>query len=163
MAKAKRRTKKTRIRDEAGPEWQRWFDEVKRRRERLTSPRYRPLVISRAVVDGEERVVARQKSVPVPVKKIVDQVVNLKALGISLDIESIREVWGEVVGLEIARDTALYSFKNGIVTIDVHSPTLFQELRAFYAEDIKKDLRDKWPLSVPLVDVKYRLARKSPS
>ncbi len=161
MAKAKRRTKKTLIKEEAGPEWQRWFDYVKRRRERLTSPRYRPLVISRYEVDGEEKVVARQKSVPTPVKKVVEQVINLKALGISLDLESVRELWGAVVGPEIAKDTGLYAFKNGTLTIDVYSPTLFQELRAFYAEDIKKDLRDAWTLTVPLVEVKYRLARKA--
>ncbi|MCD7895293.1 MAG: DUF721 domain-containing protein [Planctomycetaceae bacterium] len=126
----------------------------------MTSPKYRPLVICRYEVDGVERVVARPKSFPTPVKKIVEKVVNLKALGIAINIESIREAWTAVVGEEIAKDTGLYSFKNGIVTIDVYSPTLFQELRAFYADGIQKDLRDKWPLSVPLVEVKYRLARK---
>lgn len=72
----------------------------------------------------------------------------------------IRDAWVKSVGLEIADETEVHAFKNGVLTISVHSSVLLQEIRQFHAEEILADLRDIWQASIPLLRITYRLGKK---
>lgn len=140
-------------------ELRRWATEMRRRREELADPKRRPYVVSRFVEDGSNRFVARKKSEPTPVKKLLRPVKPTRTLQTNQDIKLVREAWERAVGPAIASETRVYSFKKGVLTIAVASPTLLQEIRQFHSHPIFADLSDLWTLTQPLIKVTYRLGQ----
>lgn len=142
------------------PAWRSWFLEVARRRAELEDAKKKPFVVSTFEWDGEERTVGRQKSEPTPLKKLVKE--TTKSFGVRLadDLEAVRTAWAQVSGSEIAAETAFFSLRAGILTIEVFSGVLLQELRQFQKDALVKDLRDIWPATVPLVELKFKPGKR---
>ncbi len=78
------------------------------------------------------------------------------------DLEWLRAAWPKLAGTDVAEETDVFAFKNGVVTITVYDHALLQEIRQFHKETILQDLRDIWQGSIPLMDIVYRVGvRKS--
>ncbi len=73
------------------------------------------------------------------------------------DLAWLRGAWPKLVGADVAEETDVFAFKNGVVTVVVYAHALLQEIRQFHKETILHDLRDIWQGSMPLVDVVYRV------
>lgn len=140
-------------------ELRRWAGEMRRRREELADPKRRPQVVSRLAEDGNSRYIVRKQSEPTPVKKLLRAVKPVRTLQTNQDIKLVREAWERAVGPAIAAETRVYSFKKGVLTIAVASPTLLQEIRQFHCHAIFADLSDLWTLAQPLVKATYRLGK----
>lgn len=150
----------SRAKEETDPVWRNWFLEVDRRRQALHDHQDSPAIACTYEKDGRELQIVRQKSEPTQLKKLLT--VDKKKTGskITQDLLWIRTAWPNVVGQEIAGETEVYAFKDGVLTISVFSSVLLQELRQFNGEAIQVDLRDTWQASIPLLRVEYRLGRK---
>ncbi len=146
--------------DVEDPAWRAWFLEVARRRGELEKAEKR-FVIRTYEDDGGSKTVARHKSDPVLLKKVVKDVAKDMRPKPADELEAIRATWATVAGPEIAAESAVYSFRGGILTIEVYSGILLQELRQFHADALVKDLRDVWPASVSLVQLKFRTGQRS--
>ncbi len=161
MATRRKLTRAERSELEKDPEWRKWFQEVARRRqEGEERTKNGELRVSRFLVDGEVKTICRADGAPQPVKEILKNQARDFKLDISYDLQLLQETWQKVVGELIANDSAIFSFKGGVLTIEVYSSALFQEIRLFHAEVIQKDLRDAWPLVLPLASIRYRLGRR---
>lgn len=159
-APKRRRSLAGKAEDEADPEWKRWFQEVDRKRKALTDPKKRGLVFSTIDKEGESATVVRQKSEPVPVKKILSKSAKSVANPLSVDLLLLNAAWKNTVGEDMAKETEVYSFKGGVLTIAVFSSALLQEIRQFHKEAIARDLRDAWPLSIPLLRIAYKTGKR---
>lgn len=146
--------------EEEDPEWRRWFEEVARRKKQAADPKARPMRFSRFDKDGETGTVRRRQAEPEPVKKFLKKNVQRAGAGLSVDLMLIRSAWGMVVGGDVAGESDVYSFKNGVLTVTVFSSSLLQEIRQFHQDAILRDLRDVWQASQPLVRVGYRLGKR---
>ncbi|MCD8349425.1 MAG: DUF721 domain-containing protein [Planctomycetaceae bacterium] len=147
--------------DVEDPEWRAWFLEVARRRAELEAAG-KKFVVRTYEDDGDSKTVARRKADPIVLKKLVKEVAKDMRPRPADDLEAIRNTWASVAGPEIAGESAVYSFRGGILTVEVYSGILLQELRQFHATALVKDLRDVWPASVPLVQLKFRTGKQSP-
>ncbi|MDR0361145.1 MAG: DUF721 domain-containing protein [Planctomycetota bacterium] len=76
------------------------------------------------------------------------------------DIQIIRTLWKDSVGAEVAGESKVVSFSRGILTIDVFSSALIQELRQFHYESVVKDLRDNWQAATPLLRIKFQPGKR---
>ena len=159
-APKRRRSLAGKAEDENDPEWKRWFQEVDRRRKALIDPKKRGLVVSTVEKDGQPTTVARPRSDPVLVKKILGKTAKSADNPLNMDMMLIKTAWRNTVGDDMARETEVFSFKNGILTISVFSSPLLQEIRQFHKEAIDTDLRESWPLSMPLVRVTYKTGKR---
>lgn len=144
------------IGQEPDPAWRIWFDEVARRKAKLSDAKAKPVVASTVERNGIPITVFRRKSEPLPLARFLKQGKKKAGRKLSQDLEWIRSAWGSAVGVDIAGATEIHSFKNGILTITVSSSILLQEIRQFHQEAILGDLRDIWQASVPLVKILYR-------
>lgn len=146
--------------DVEDPAWRAWFLEVARRRGEIEKAEKR-FVVRTYEDDSGNKTVARRKSDPVVLRKLVKDVAKDMRPRPADELEMIRATWASVAGTEIAVESAVYSFRGGILTVEVYSGILLQELRQFHAEALVKDLRDVWPASVPLVQLKFRTGKRS--
>ncbi len=149
------------VRSETNPEWKQWFMEVERKRDALRNAAATPWVYTVIDKENESIVVSRRKTDPELVKKFIPFKLPKNIVSVSQDFDKIQEVWKRVVGAEIAEDTRFYAFKNGILTIEVFSSILLQELRQFHYDALLSDLRSVWPIDIPLVSIKFRNGKKS--
>lgn len=156
----RKRALSQRAREETDPAWKNWFLEVARRRAEWEDAKKRPLVICTYDRDGEKRTVARKQTEPVGIKKLVRETTRSLGSRLKDDLEAVRSAWAQVAGAEIAAETGVFSFKGGILTVEVHSAALLQELRQFQSEALIKDLRDIWPASVALVQLKFKTGKR---
>lgn len=153
----KRRSLAGRARDEEDPDWKLWFLEVERRRKELSKPVFITAAYDK---DGSEHIVSRNASSPLSLKKIIGKLGKVDGPSLNFDLVSIRNMWKEVVSPDIAGESEVAAFKNGILTITVFSTSLLQEMRQFFKEAIVKDLRENWSAKVPLVDVKFVVGKR---
>lgn len=131
-----RRSFEERAKNEPDPDYRRFFLEVEYKRAAL-----------------REKV----KKSPEAVKKFLK--LGVKRAGgsrLAEDLEWLRGVWPKLVGGDVASETAVFAFKNGVVTVVVYNSSLLQEIRQFHQEGIFQDLRDVWQGSMPLVEVRYK-------
>ncbi len=161
MATRRKLTRTERGKLENDPEWRVWFQDVAKRRQEIAEREKKgELRISRFAVDGEVKNVCRVEGTPQAVGEILKNQARDFKLDISYDLELLQETWQKVVGELLANDSAVFSFKGGVLTIEVYSSALFQEIRFFHADVIQKDLRDAWPLKLPLASIRYRLGKR---
>ncbi len=161
MANGKKLSKEEREKLENDPEWRVWFQEVaKRRKELAEKAKQGEVRCCKYEVDGEERSVSRPAGEPQLLKSVLKNQLRDFKLDIGYDLELLKETWRNVVGEMLAAESGVFSFKGGVLTIEVYSSSLFQEIRAFHAAAIQKDLFDAWPLKVPLASIRYRLGQK---
>lgn len=151
------RTLAGRAQNELDPEWRQWFFDVERRRKSAQETKTRKFVVSSYQKDGEERTVARCKSEPVRIKKLIKKEIKSPFGDLNTDLLALREVWAKVVPPDIASESEIFSFKNGILTITVQSGILLQEIRQFHSTAITQDLRDVWPISTPLLKLAFKM------
>lgn len=152
---------KRRLRDEEpDPVWRVWFQEVERRRRAQTDIKFRPVRPIVVEKDGVVKTSFRARAEPTPLGRFIKQ--NRKKAGSRLaeDFQCIRDQWRMAVGDAIAGDTAVHSFKNGVLTVNVFSSSLLQEIRQFHQDAILSDLQDVWKASVPLVRLIFRLGKR---
>ncbi len=149
-----------RAKDEPDPAWRAWFLDVDSKRKALRDSAHKKFIVSTYEKDGQECRVARPQSDPAPVKKFLTRSTKKTGSAITQDLLWIRNAWAGLVGPEMAAESEVYAFKNGVLTISVFSSPLLQEIRQFLAESILKDVRDIWQASVPLVKITYRLGKK---
>lgn len=142
------------------PELRQWAAEVRRKREELNSPKRRRFVVSRYDVDGEKRVVARPQSEPLAFNKLTRRAAKKSVPNLSEDIKLIREVWERVAGPDAIVETRVYSFLKGVLTIEVFSSSLLQEIRQFRRHTLFASLLDMWNASQPLIKLNFRLGKK---
>lgn len=155
----KRRSLGKEIREEEDPQWRVWFTEVERRKKALSNPKGKFIRVD-YLKDGGWNRVERCKSVPVPVKTFLKSNKNKAGASLNTDLLLITSCWKKAVGDDIGECSEVYSFKNGVLTINVFSSSLLQEIRQFHSEAIIQDLRDIWTASQPLVKVVYRLGKR---
>lgn len=143
------------------PELLRWAEEMRRRRQELADPKRRRFVVSRFTdVDGQEQKVARKQSEPLPLAVFVKPARRRVMVQSVDDIKLVREAWERAVGPMIAAETRVYSYKKGVLTIEVLAGSLLQEIRQFHKHEIFASVSDVWTLSTPLIRIVYRLGRK---
>lgn len=148
------------VNEEEDPEWRRWFREIERRKKQAADPKSKPMLFSRFDKEGETGIVRRRQSDPEPVKKFLKKNAARAGTGLNVDFMLIRAAWNLVVGKEIAEESEIFAFKNGVLTVTVFSSALLQEIRQFHQAAILSDLRDVWKASQPLVRVGYRLGKR---
>lgn len=155
-----RRNLAGKAKDEPDPAWRRFFTEVDARRKALTDRKQKPFVVSSFEKDGQPATVARQKSEPTEIKKLLKKrLVKTAGSRLAGDLEWLRETWPRTVDAEVGAASEVHAFKNGVLTITVFSSVLLQEIRQFHQEAILHDLRDVWQASIPLVKVVYRIGK----
>lgn len=155
----RKRSLEKRAQEVKDPAWKKWFLEVDRRRKELEAKK-KSVVVCNYQRDEEERTVIRERSEPVGIKKLVKETAGQLDLRVQDDMEAVRAAWSKVAGRQIADDTAVFSFKGGILTIEVYASVLLQELRQFQSEALLKDLRDIWPARVVLVQLKFKPGKR---
>lgn len=133
--------------------------EVARRRAELEKKNH-SFVVSRSEWEGEERTVSRKKSDPIGIKKLVKETTRSFGRRPVDDLETVRAAWVRVAGEEIAVESGVFSFRGGVLTIEVFSGVLLQELRQFQSEALIKDLRDIWSATQPLVQLKFKPGKR---
>lgn len=156
MAKQKRIIHTKAVREEPDPAWRNWFMEVEQRRKRLADPQNKPWVVSRYDKDGDTGEIIRRKSEPVKAAKLVKKNSKERTATVNTELIAVHSAWNQAAGPEIASVSDVYSFKNGVLTISVHSSILLQEIRQFRKEELLEALRQCWSASVPLLRVQYR-------
>lgn len=156
----KRHSLSREIREEANPEWKELFERIARLRKEKDNPRTKRLIFSKVDKEGDSRIVVRQQSEPRAIKTFLKQDAKKAGRNLPFDLECIQTAWKHAVGPDIGANSSLYSFKNGILTMDIHSSALLQEIRQFHQEAIFKDLFDIWPGPMPLIKIIYRQGKR---
>lgn len=144
------------------PELRQWAKEVDRRRKEQTDPKRQPFVFSKTETDeGQRQNIYRRKVKPVEAKAVLKTLRRRSgAAKIQEDINLARKAWQRAVGDDIASETQVCALVKGVLTIEVSSSSLLQEIRQFHHQVIFSDLSDIWQASQPLITIKYRLGRK---
>lgn len=135
--------------------------EVEQRRKKAADPKKKPWVFSEFDKDGDKNIVARRKSDPVAVGKLVKKETKERGPGLDVDLICIRALWNEVAGADAGAASDIYSFKNGILTIAIRSSTLLQEMRQFRQAELLDSLRQKWSAATPLLRLEFRAGTKT--
>lgn len=148
------------VKNEGDSEWREWFLQVERRKKELNDQRRQPLVFSTHSDETGSRKIVRSKTEPVPVAKFLKIDAGKTGRSFNINMAMIESLWKNTVGAEIAAASAIYAFKNGVLTINIKSAPLLQEIRQFHQHAIFGDLHDVWSLPIPLVSIKYRLAKR---
>lgn len=147
--------------DEPDADWRRWFMEMTVRRHDLNRRKMAKIIVSEVEKDGKQNLVVRKRAKPEPastwVKKEAKQFNSEKIS----DLQSIQELWKKSVDGEVASESEVVSFNRGVLTVEVSSASLIQELRQFHYEPLLADLREAWPAKTPLVRVKFQPGRKN--
>ena len=144
--------------DEPDPAWQTWFIEVEQKRR---APREaRPMVVFTVEKDNGRQTIARRKSIPEPVGKQIRKHLPGKFSALGEDYREITRLWRLAVGDAVADESRLHSFKGGVVTMEIHSSSLLQEIRQFHQAAILADLRDIWTLRHPLLTIRYAIGKR---
>ncbi len=149
-----------RAREEPDPLWRNWFLDIDNRRKLLNDRKKKPLIVSTVRKDDAEVVIARQQTDPTPLKTLLKTTRKKDGSPATQDLRWIRDAWATSTGPDIAEETEVYAFKNGVLTISVFSGALLQEIRQFHAKAILADLRDIWQASVPLLKITYRPGKR---
>lgn len=157
-----RRSLSREIAEEPDPAWRVWFEEVQRRKKKLTDPKNKAFVRTTFEKDGIPASIARKKSEPIALGRLMKRDHRISGTGSAMDIQLalVQAAWRQAVGADLAGASDIYSFKNGILTISIFSSSLLQEIRQFHQEAILGDLRDIWRVSTPLVKILYRLGKR---
>ena len=135
-----------------------WFMEVEHKRRKIKENEQRLVIFTVEKETGPE-VIARTKNIPGQIKKHVLKVLPNKVATVHHDYEEITRLWHLSVGDAIVGESRFLSFKQGIVTIEILSSTLLQEIRQFHQQAILADMRDIWTLDHPLLGIKYILGK----
>jgi hypothetical protein len=101
----------------------------------------------------------RKRAKPAKLSTLVKKEEKKAGRKLSVDTALIQDAWRRSVG-DIALESDVFSFKNGVLTMSVFSQTLLQEIRQFHQDAILRDLRDIWPSSIPLVRIVYKPGKK---
>ncbi len=149
-----------RAREEPDPLWRNWFLDIDNRRKLLSDRKKKPFIVATARKDDTEITIARQQSDPTPLKTLLKTTRQKDASPATQDLHWIRNAWATSTGPDIAGETEVFAFKNGVLTISVFSGALLQEIRQFHAKVILADLRDIWQASVPLLKITYRPGKR---
>lgn len=149
-----------RAKTEPDPDYRRFFLEVQYKRESANNKKKAP-VFCEYEQDGETRRIVRPRAEPEALKTFLKTEFKQTGSRLAEDLEWLRAVWPKLVGGDVAEETGISAFKNGVVTVMVYNSSLLQEIRQFHQEGIFQDLRDVWQGSMPLLEIKYRAgARK---
>lgn len=148
------------IREEPDPEWRHWFVQIEERRRAQDDPKRKPLIFSSCQKDGErDTTIIRRQSSPKPISTLLKAEKREQGGNLAADMAAIENAWTKTVGPEMAKETEIYSFHRGVLTIAVGSSALLQEIRQFHKNALLSDMRDIWNASVPLVNIVYRLGK----
>lgn len=152
-----RRSLEEKAKNEPDPDWRRFFMEVHYKRAAASSKKNRPVIACEYQKDGQTFSVVRERAEPEALKKFLKLELRNTGSKLAQDLEWLRAAWPKLVDAEVAEETDVFAFKNGVVTIVVYSKTLLQEIRQFHQDNILQDLRDIWQASIPLVSITYRI------
>lgn len=72
--------------------------------------------------------------------------------------EKIDAIWYNLVGSELAKQTRPVRIRNGILTVEVFSPTIRQELENFYAVELLQQMQDRVDAPTVLREIRFQLA-----
>jgi len=92
---------------------------------------------------GPERALAAAR-----VGDLIAGVVREAGLHRSPKLERLSEAWRDAVGREQAAQTRLVAFKRGVLTVEVGSAALAQELGVYYRQALVEGLRERSGLPV---------------
>jgi predicted nucleic acid-binding Zn ribbon protein len=156
------RSLEARAKEEQDPLWRNWFLEIDNRRKKEADRKTKPLITSVMRKDDGQKdvVIARRQADPTVLKTLLKTTRKHEGSVATQDLLWIREVWAASTGPDIAQETEVYAFKNGVLTISVFSGALLQEIRQFHADSIIADLRDIWQASIPLLKIQYRPGKR---
>ena len=140
-------------------EYASWFRSVEHKKALDETMRKRRLVVSTFEKDGHAITVARQKSEPLDAKSLVKDYAKTTGLKKLLELRDFAEVWQRSVAAEIAVESRVFAYKDGILTVDVFNSPLLQEIKQFHKDAILTTLRKNWILPLPLDQIKFRLSK----
>ncbi|MDC3379132.1 DUF721 domain-containing protein [Planctomycetota bacterium] len=90
---------------------------------------------------------------------LVSQVLKAAGIGDSSQLTALRQAWLEAVGKQSAAQTRIVSLRNGLLTVEVASAALAQELSVYYKRQLLERLREA--VRAPLTDLRCRVSGKS--
>ncbi|MDR2390063.1 MAG: DUF721 domain-containing protein [Planctomycetota bacterium] len=143
------------IQEERDREWREWFSSVYYARLGLERREIRHSFPD----SGDKKPIFRPAADPIPLAKLLKREKAPGGLLYACDLDMIRKLWTEVAGDETAGRTRIRSFKDGILTLDVDNAPLLQEIRQFRQIGLGAAMRGKWPLSLPLLRIIYRVGK----
>ena len=144
------------VRREPDPKWKSWFQQVELIKRSAAEEKRKKKRFSLA--DDGERVVKkiiRPASDLLPIGKLIRLREKRSGQAFGLSRDEAAEEWRLAVEKEIFENSEVHSFKNGVLTVKVHSSALLQEIRQFRGREIMSQLRLSWHSLSPLIKVAY--------
>jgi predicted nucleic acid-binding Zn ribbon protein len=141
------------------PAWQ----ALEARRRRLAEALHRQRTRLRRVPTGEtggerERLVLRSSRVePEALGTGLKRELKRSGLSWMMKHRELLLVWNEVIGPELGEKTRVTRWRDGVLTVEVDSAPLLQELDGFYKESLLESLRAAAP-DLAWRDLRFRLA-----
>lgn len=86
---------------------------------------------------------SRRGGDPVPIGKLIRDVIARRGLGGSLPLQAVKKAYAAVVPEELAARTRIASLRNGVVTIETDSAALAWELEGFRGQHLLERLRQQ--------------------
>jgi hypothetical protein len=72
--------------------------------------------------------------------------------------EVLQRAWVDAVGSEVANETRVRGYREGVLTVEVENAALLQELSTFYRAELMRSLRvSREGFFVELRDLRFRL------
>jgi predicted nucleic acid-binding Zn ribbon protein len=93
---------------------------------------------------------------PAALGDVLSQLFVLRGYGRVRGDRQLREIWSEVAGEVIARQTRVAGIKNGVLQVGVGSSALLSELAAFHKPSLLERLQAEQP-QLNVRDIKFKL------
>lgn len=98
----------------------------------------------------------RGRKEPSRIGDLIAGVVRKNGLGNQSTLDRLRSVWQEAVGRKNAAETRIMGLQRGVLTVEVASAALAQELGVYYKRELLKRLREQ--AGVPIEDLRCRVS-----
>jgi predicted nucleic acid-binding Zn ribbon protein len=94
------------------------------------------------------------------VGELIGRVAEQAGIGRSPQLQRLEEAWREAVGRATASQTRIQGLRAGVLTIEVTSSALAQELMVYYRRDLLARLREQ--AGAALVELRFRVTGQPP-
>jgi hypothetical protein len=88
-----------------------------------------------------------------PIRELVAQVLKQHGIGGDSRLRKVVAAWRDAAGAEFFADSRVTGFKSGILTVEVDSAALLQELAVYRKRELLMALKEKEP---GVVDVRFK-------
>ncbi len=92
---------------------------------------------------------------PTSVSELIGKVVKANGLGKKNPLEPLQAAWRDALGRVTTQATRLSAFRSGVLTVEVDSAALAQELGVYYKKDLLKRLCEQ--SGVRVKDLRFKV------